>query len=104
MLLMIRSTLLLLIFTMNNQNIEDKALTTLAFVIGLALIDNLSSTEQNAVGNWIMLIAQTLCTNGSYTFNKEWKGHINNSNTPFTKDTLEKVGDIINNTIKKNYF
>ena len=32
-----------------------------------------------------MLIAQTLCTNGSYTFNKEWKGHINNSNTPFTK-------------------
>ena len=51
-----------------------------------------------------MLIAQTLCTNGSYTFNKEWKGHINNSNTPFTKDTLEKVGDIINKTIKKNYF
>ena len=85
---------------MNNQNIEDKALTTLAFVIGLALIDNLSSTEQNAVGNWIMLIAQTLCTNGSYTFNKEWKGHINNSNTPVTKDALEKVGDIINNTIK----
>ena len=55
---------------MNNQNIEDKALTTLAFVIGLALIDNLSSTEQNAVGNWIMLIAQTLCTNGSYTISK----------------------------------
>ena len=87
---------------MNNQNIEDKALTTLAFVIGLALIDNLSSTEQNAVGNWIMLIAQTLGTNGSYTFNKEWKGHINNGNTPVTKDTLEKVRDIINNTIKKN--
>ena len=85
---------------MNNQNIEDKALTTLAFVIGLALIDNLSSTEQNAVGNWIMLIAQS--TNGSYTFNKEWKGHINNGNTPVTKDTLEKVRDIINNTIKKN--
>ena len=36
--------------------------------------------------------------------NKEWKGHINNSNTPVTKDTLEKVGDIINNTIKKDYF
>ena len=83
---------------MNNQNIEDKTLTTLAFVIGLALIDNLSSTEQNAVGNWIMLIAQTLCTNGSYTFNKEWKNHIN---TPVSKDTLNKVGDIINNTIKK---
>ena len=87
---------------MNNINFDDKSLTTLAFVIGLALIDNFSSTEQNAVGNWIMLIAQTLCTNGSYTFNKEWKSHINDSNTPFTKDTLEKVGDIINNTIRKN--
>ena len=87
---------------MNNQNIEDKALTTLAFIIGLALIDNLSSTEQNAVGNWIMLIAQTLCTNGSYTFNKEWKSHINYGINPVTKDTLEKVRDIINNTIRKN--
>ena len=38
-------------FTMNNQNLEDKSLTTLAFIIGLALIDNLTSTEQNAVGN-----------------------------------------------------
>ena len=89
-------------FTMNNQKIEDKSSTALAFIIGLALIDNLTSTEQNAVGNWIMLIAQTLCTNGSYTFNREWKSHINNGNTPVTKDTLEKVGDIINNTIKKN--
>ena len=57
-------------FTMNNQNLEDKSLTTLAFIIGLALIDNLTSTEQNAVGNWIMLIAQTLCTNGSNTIKK----------------------------------
>ena len=45
------------------QNIEDKALTTLAFVIGLALIDNLSSTEQNAVGNWIMKILLVLFVN-----------------------------------------
>ena len=51
---------------MNNQNIEDKTLTTLAFVIGLALIDNLSSTEQNAVGNWLMLVAQVLSTNAFY--------------------------------------
>ncbi len=86
---------------MNNQNIEDKTLTTLAFIIGLTLIDNLSSTEQNAVGNWIMLIAQTLCTNGSYTFNKEWKSHIN-TNYPVKKDTLQKVGNIINDTINKN--
>ena len=81
---------------MNNQNIEDKALTTLAFVIGLALIDNLSSTEQNAVGNWIMLIAQTLCTNGSYTFNDDWQGH-----NGINKDTLTKASNIINREINK---
>ena len=79
---------------MNNTNFEDKSLTTLAFIIGLALIDNLSSTEQNAVGNWIMLIAQTLCTNGSYTFNKEWKHHIGTDNG-ITKDTLRRTSDII---------
>lgn len=83
---------------MNNSNLEDKTLTTLAFVIGLALIDNLSSTEQNAVGNWIMLIAQTLCTNGSYTFNKDWKSHIN---TGVNSDTLKKTSDIISREINK---
>jgi len=87
-------------FTMNNINFDDKSLTTLAFVIGLALIDNFSSTEQNAVGNWIMLIAQTLCTNGSYTFNKEWKSHIGDDNS-ITKDTLRKTSDIINREINK---
>lgn len=85
---------------MNNINFDDKSLTTLAFVIGLALIDNLSSTEQNAVGNWIMLIAQTLCTNGSYTFNKEWKSHIGDNNG-INKDTLRKTSDIINREINK---
>ena len=85
---------------MNNQNLEDKSLTTLAFVIGLTLIENLSSTEQNAVGNWIMLIAQTLCTNGSYTFNKDWKNHIEN-NTNVTKETFKKTGNIINREINK---
>ena len=85
---------------MNNINFDDKSLTTLAFVIGLALIDNLSSTEQNAVGSWIMLIAQTLCTNGSYTFNKEWKSHIGDDNG-ITKDTLRKTSDIINREINK---
>lgn len=85
---------------MNNTNFEDKSLTTLAFIIGLTLIDNLSSTEQNAVGNWIMLIAQTLCTNGSYTFNKEWKSHLG-ADTGVNKDTLKKASDIINREINK---
>ena len=47
-----------------------------------------------------MLIAQTLCTNGSYTFNKEWKSHIGDDNG-ITKDTLRKTSDIINREINK---
>ena len=85
-------------------NVPPKLFSLSAVVVGYILIDDMTANEQNAVGNWIMLIAQTLCTNGSYTFNKEWKSHTSNGNTPVTKDTLEKVGDIINNTIKKNYF
>ena len=86
---------------MNNTKLESKTLTTIAFVIGLALIDNLSSTEQNAVGNWIMLIAQTLCTNGSYNFNKEWKSHIGDNSSTITKDTLYRTIDVINKEINK---
>lgn len=78
---------------MNNNQIDRRALTTSAFLIGLALVDNLSPTEQNAVGNYIMLIGQTLCTNGSYTFNDEWKG--------VNKSTLNKASDIINKGINK---
>ena len=39
---------------------EAKTDTLLAFILGYILIDNLSSTEQNALGNWLMLVAQTL--------------------------------------------
>ena len=36
---------------------EAKTDTLLAFILGYILIDNLSSTEQNALGNWLMLVA-----------------------------------------------
>ncbi len=51
----------------------QKVFTTLAFLIGLALIDELDSSEQNALGNWFMLIGQTLCTNGSLNFKNDFR-------------------------------
>lgn len=80
---------------------EAKLLTTLAFILGYILIDNLSSTEQNALGNWLMLVSQTLCTNGSYTFNKEWKGHIGNDTVDIRnmmnkfRDSVDKMNEMI---------
>lgn len=83
---------------MSNNSIDRRSLTTVAFLIGLALIDGLNSTEQSAVGNFIMLIGQTLCTNGSYTFNDDWK---NGGNNEISKDTLSKASNIINREINK---
>lgn len=74
---------------------EAKILTTLAFVLGYILIDNLSSTEQNALGNWLMLVSQTLCTNGSYTFNKEWKSQNGGSDKVDVKSMMNKFKDSV---------
>lgn len=78
---------------MNNKE-EAKTFTLLASLLGYLLIDNLTSTEQNALGNWLMLVAQTLCTNGSYNFNKDWKEHIGKS--PDIKSIFNKFSDSVN--------
>lgn len=37
-----------------------------AVAVGYLLIDDLTAREQNALGNWLMLTAQVLCTNAFY--------------------------------------
>lgn len=46
-------------------NVNPNYSTTIAYIIGLLLIDDLSVTEQNTLGNWIMLIAQTIVTHAA---------------------------------------
>ena len=46
-------------------NTNPKLSTTLAFIIGLILIDDLNSDEQDMLGSWLMLIAQVLVTNAN---------------------------------------
>lgn len=36
-----------------------------AIIIGYILIDDLTPAEQNAVGSWLMLMGQLLCTNSA---------------------------------------
>lgn len=88
-------------YTMNIQQFDDKALTTLAFLIGLAIIDSLDSTEQNAVGGFIMLVGQTVSTSGGFKFNRDWKGQPTSSSGHTTKDALKKASDIMNREINK---
>ncbi len=51
---------------MKLPNIPAKLFSLSAVTIGYLLIDDLTATEQNALGNWLMLIAQVLCTNAFY--------------------------------------
>ena len=55
---------------MNNSfndifNTNPRYSTSLAFILGLILVDNLNSAEQNMIGNWIILLGQTILTNAA---------------------------------------
>ena len=78
-----------------------RLLTISAFTIGYVLIDELTATEQNAVGNFFMLIGQTLSTNSSFNFNVDWNNATNGPsvNKIDEKELLNKVKDIFNNSI-----
>ncbi len=95
---------------------ETELITLTAFLIGFALIDHLDSNEQNSVGNFFMLIGQTLCTSGAETFRRDWNGitgagslpsskyYTNNtSQSPHNsaKDLLNKTRNIFNQEIDK---
>lgn len=47
-------------------NINPKYSTTAGFILGLILIDNLTAAEQNALGEWLIMIGQTMITNSGF--------------------------------------
>lgn len=47
-------------------NIPPKLFSFSAVVVGYILIDDLTANEQNALGSWLMLVAQVLSTNAFY--------------------------------------
>lgn len=47
-------------------NIPPKLFSFSAVAVGYLLIDDTTANEQNALGNWLMLVAQVLCTNAFY--------------------------------------
>ena len=46
-------------------NTNPRYSTTVAFILGLVLVNNLTAPEQNMLGNWIILIGQTILTNAA---------------------------------------
>lgn len=47
-------------------NVPPKLFSLSAVVVGYILIDDMTANEQNALGNWLMLVAQVLSTNAFY--------------------------------------
>lgn len=47
-------------------NVPPKVFSFSAVAVGYLLIDDLTANEQNALGNWLMLVAQVLSTNAYY--------------------------------------
>lgn len=89
----------------NKTNRESSKLITLtAFLIGYFLIDNLNSNEQSALGNFFMLIGQTLCTSGSDNFRKDWSPYANPTNyTSDRENTKSDEFSFFDNNSDKSY-
>lgn len=72
---------------MSLPNIPPKLFTLSAVALGYLLIDDLTANEQNALGNWLMLTAQVLCTNAFYKQVQVERSTNQNINV----ETLEKM-------------
>jgi hypothetical protein len=89
--------------TNNNRdlfNINPKYSTTAAFILGLILIDDLNSAEQNALGEWLILIGQTLISNSGFQMiiENRIKGNNININSKELKSIYNPIIFDINKT------
>ncbi len=89
-------------------NIPPKIFSLSAVAVGYILLDDATAREQNALGNWLMLVAQLLCTNAFYRQVREERGlenqNINNvrekSQKEETIEMLEKLVKAIEEELK----
>lgn len=83
---------------MSLPNVPPKIFSFSAVVVGYLLIDDLTANEQNALGNWLMLTAQVLCTNAFYKQVQNDR-QIKHPDSPSNEETvimLRKMIDAIN--------
>ena len=77
-------------------NINPKLFSLSAVIVGYLLIDDLTANEQNALGNWLMLVAQVLCTNAFY---KQVLSERKIKNSINEEELLQKFVEVISNII-----
>ena len=77
-------------------NIPPKLFTLSATAVGFTLIDDLTANEQNALGNWLMLVAQVLSTNAFYRQVLKERNLENDNKTNNDNDTIIMMQKMIN--------
>ncbi len=88
-------------------DVPAKLFTLSAIAFGYILIDDLTANEQNALGNWLMLTAQVLCTNALYKEveqerqNKKQKNYTNEELLAMLEKTVRAMNEEINNLKRK---
>lgn len=77
-------------------NIPPKLFSLSAVIVEYLLIDDTTANEQNALGNWLMLTAQVLCTNAFYKQVQQERG-IDTSNVkqPTTEETIAMLEKMV---------
>lgn len=89
-------------------NIPPKLFTLSAVAVGYILLDDATANEQNALGNWLMLVAQLLCTNAFYRQVREERGletnkakqNTNQNTKEETIEMLEKLQKALEKELK----
>ena len=78
-------------------DVPPKVFTFSAVVVGFILLDDMTANEQNALGNWLMLTAQVLCTNAVYKqVQQERAQSKSQSQTPTPDETIRMMQKMIN--------
>ncbi len=96
---------------MNNQNLRDnsRVLTLSAIILGYALIGDYSINEQNAIGNWFMLVGQILETNAAFEQTNQNNQNNNSSQNnqmlycrlSANEEEIQKIKEVLENLINK---
>lgn len=97
-----------------SSNVSPQLFTISAVVFGFLLTNNSTPNEQNALGNWLMLVSQYLCTNAAYgqllQSKHQTPGSFSESNNPnhyknpSNEETLQmliKMVDALNQEIEE---
>lgn len=81
---------------------DPKLFSLSAVVVGYLLIDDMSATEQNALGSWLMLVGQLVSTNAFYSTLKmeREKSASSNQDDQSTLEMLEKMIKALEKEVK----